>query len=157
MNKELEVLNQCTAVSHDMMQWILTADHVTPSRIITVNDTVDYKRMSDEYDMVERAIVILQETKRDLNAVGIKPETYEEQIASKFPLLVDPNFSRMATHALAMYSQMKQQIEIDGMTHIPDYKIAVNNISWLTTMDNMFKRLSAMMLAYQHLTQRSSN
>lgn len=155
MNKELELLNQCTAMTHDMMQWVLTANHVAPLSVITAQEGMDVKRMADEYEMIGRAITILDDTKHDLISMGAKPTTYEEQIAEKFPLLVDPQFARMASHALSQYSHIEQQMKINGATHLPEYRIAVYNINWLQTMEQMFQRLSAMMLAYQHLTQRN--
>jgi len=156
MNKELEVLNQCTAMTHDMMQWVLTANHVAPLSVITAQEGIDVKRMADEYEMIGRAITILRDTKNELISIGTRPTTYEEQIAEKFPLLVDPQFARMASHALVQYSSIKQQMEINAATHLPEYRIAVNNIAWLQTMENMFQRLSTMMITYQHLTQRTS-
>lgn len=156
MNKELEMLNQSTAMTHDMMQWVLSTEHVQPMQVLTAHDGVDYKRMADEYAMIGHAITILADTKQELVASGVKPLSYEEQIAQKFPLLVDPQFARLAAYALAQYTSIKQQMEINAVTHLPDYQIAVTNIAWLRTMENMFQRLATMMLAYQHLTQRNS-
>lgn len=156
MNKELEMLNQSTALTHDMMQWILTSEHVAPLHVLTAPEGVDYKRMADEYAMIGHAISILADTKNNLTAMGIQPLTYEEQIAEKFPLLIDPQFARMAAYALAQYTGIKQQMEINATTHLPLYQAAVAHIRWLQVMENMFQRLATMMLAYQHLTQPNS-
>jgi hypothetical protein len=102
---QLAQLQQVQNWFDDLVSWIITAPHTKPSRIINLPEGVhtlsdaEMQRMTDEYNMIESVIRILDEAKTQLAGMGITPMTYEEQIAQRFDTLMHPNSMQLVNLA----------------------------------------------------------
>lgn len=77
-----------------LIHWIVTTKHERPNQIISAGIEAttpeQAQRMADEYAIVEQLITILDNTAIQLSLAGVRPMSYEQQLAARFNELISP-------------------------------------------------------------------
>lgn len=129
----------------DLASWIILAPHTQPSRIMHLPEGVhdltenQMKRMTDEYNMVEAIVQILDETKTELQGLGLSPLRYEQELILRFNTLMHPQSEKIAQ---AVYDHWRYQIT-DGNARL--------NMAKAKTILEMFQKIAFIRTSYAHL------
>ncbi len=158
MNKEqdLQTIKRNIALCDSVMQWIVSTEHIALNRILLVdaNTDTDYKRMRDEYDMMDRVIATLQDTKTKLLQADRFSYTYEEQLLAQWSVLADPNAWRLINDTLLMHQETLRLMSIAGQQHTDDYKSTATMTKQLDVLCKMTQNLSIIFNLYSQLVDQ---
>lgn len=142
-----QAIAQLQAMSDELIHWIMSVKHTAPSRIVHLPEGVhdltpeQSKRMADEYQLVNRLIEILSETKTILQNEGARPLTYDEQIGLRFNALMQPNAGHMVQVLRSWYLSYTRQA--------PNATLAYTN--QLQALAEMFDKIELLRNAYAYL------
>lgn len=146
-SNQQQAIAQIQVIADELIHWIVSSKHTRPSRIVHLPEGVhdltpeQSKRMADEYELVDRLITILSETALNLQNVGARPLTYDEQIGVRFNALMHPNIGHTIKTLRAWYLAYTSQQPNASLAYTTHLQILVE----------MFERIELLRNSYAHL------